>query len=931
MKTLLHVSYYSIFWLWNFLFLTVVYLGILPFVGIPLVLAIIAGEIEPELFIALLGILITPLACTLVGLLKFNRRPLELIRLFYGVEAPILTLAILRLFTLRELTSASYLVIASLGVCMVAFGVELLVGYLGKAESKLGRHKVLGIIQVAAHSLMLLMGLYFGAVLFFYAVPVAGELIIGFLSFRWVSGLWYELTHYFFSTLWYFALFSLLFVFSATLFVLVPSSFTALYIHSGQRILRAFSAQYGKKRTLSITLGVLTTWFVLFFSFQQQPQVKAFEILEQPVTNNAERQAIIAQSPILKKGLVNAYLQSYRYLGNAQDNDGIKVWYDRVFSLPEPLLDGLQAVHNQLLSPFLYQGTAKDEEKAAKLYAQVFDTSLQKGEQSAIIKALQSTAIIDEAKAGVLNINQHRVFLEKQAVTVKEEGDWAEVELYEVYQNVTNDVEEIFYSFTLPESAVLTGVWLGDTDNLDQRFTFQVSPRGAAQRVYNAQVQRFNPVDPALLEQVGTRHYRLRAFPIPPKRQSWETEPIERPLKMHLWLTYRVMNQEAGWALPKLGEKRNIFWTTKTKRWRNGEEVKGFDQDWLEGFLPAASEGDKQSHQTTLKGYTVTAKPLSEGDYVLPQGQRFAVILDSSYSMESQRQAVTKTLDWLKKEGFTDGRLENNEAELYLTATAEEEPHFFGKWQDFNLKKQVFYGTLQLDEILAQFKPLAGNKPYDGVIILTDEGSYELAKDQETVPVMNAPLWVVHLGGFPGAYEDGVLQEIQRSGGGVAQTLPEVLQRMATTQRLGEDTIAVVDGYAWQTTTTPTVEDGDGGFMPLAARMLIKALTKGFIAPTVEDLDGVHAIAKETAIVTPYSSMIVLVNDEQRQALREAEASEDRFERTVEDGNQTLNKPNNPLQSNPSVGVREGRIAIALTLVLLFFFLTRQHYRQWDN
>ncbi|MCW6035168.1 TIGR02921 family PEP-CTERM protein [Spirulina subsalsa FACHB-351] len=927
MKTFLHVSYYSIFWLWNLLFLMVVYLGIFPLIGVSLIAAIVAGEIEPEFLIALLAILLTPPLCTLIGLLKFQRRPLELMRLFYGVEAPIFTLAILRLFTLRELTGASYLIVGSLGICMIAFGVELLVGYLGQSDSKstlvTRQRKILAMAQVALHSLMLLIGLYFGAVLFFYAVPVAGQLIIEFFSFRWVSALWYELTHYFFSTLWYIAFFSLFFVLSTTLFVLVPSSFTALYIHSGQRILRAFSAQYGKKRTLSITLGILTTWFVLFFSLQNQPQLKAFELLDQPVTNNADRQEIINQSPAIKKGLLNAYLQAYRYLGNAQDNDGIKVLYSNVFSLPEPLLDGLQAVHNQLLSPFLYQGSPRDEEKAAKLYAQVFDTSIQKGEQAAIIKALQSTAMIDEAKAGVLNINQHRVLLEKQAVTVKEEGDWAEVELYEVYQNVTNDVEEIFYSFTLPESAVLTGIWLGDTENLDQRFPFQVSPRGAAQRVYNAQVQRVNPVDPALLEQVGTRHYRLRAFPIPEKRQTWETEPVERPLKMHLWLTYRVMNQEAGWALPKLGEKRNIFWTKKTERWRNGERVKGFDQDWLEGFLPASAQGVKQSHQGTLNGYTVTAKPLSEGDYVLPQGQHFAVILDSSYSMESQRQAINKTLDWLKKEGFTDGRLENNEADLYLTATAEEEPQSFTKWQDFNLNKQVFYGTLQLDEMLAQFKALAGNKPYDGVIVLTDEGSYELAKDQETVPVMNAPLWVVHLGGFPEAYEDGVLQEIQRSGGGVAQTLPEVLQRMATTGKLGEDTIAVVDGYAWQKTTT-LAEDSETGFMPLAARMLIKELTKGFTAPTVEDLDGVHAIAKETAIVTPYSSMIVLVNDEQRQALREAEASEDRFERQVEDGNQTLDKPNNPLQSNPSVGVPEGRMAIALTLVLLFFFLKRR-------
>ncbi len=87
-----------------------------------------------------------------------------------------------------------------------------------------------------------------------------------------------------------------------------------------------------------------------------------------------------------------------------------------------------------------------------------------------------------------------------QQVTVKEHGDWADVELYEVYKNQTREVQEVFYSFSLPESAVITGLWLGDTNKLDQRFRFVVSPRGAAQKVYNSQVRRSRPIDPALLE-----------------------------------------------------------------------------------------------------------------------------------------------------------------------------------------------------------------------------------------------------------------------------------------------------------------------------------------------------------------------------------------------------------------------------------------------
>ncbi len=66
---------------------------------------------------------------------------------------------------------------------------------------------------------------------------------------------------------------------------------------------------------------------------------------------------------------------------------------------------------------------------------------------------------------------------------------------------------------------------------------------------------------------------------------------------------------------------------------------------------------------------------------------------------------------------------------------------------------------------------------------------------------------------------------------------------------------------------------------------------------TLDELDAIHAIAKTYKIVTPYSSMIVLVNDEQREALRLAEVATDRFNRKVEDGKENLTAPNNPLNS----------------------------------
>jgi putative PEP-CTERM system integral membrane protein len=86
----------------------------------------------------------------------------------------------------------------------------------------------------------------------------------------------------------------------------------------------------------------------------------------------------------------------------------------------------------------------------------------------------------------------------------------------------------------------------------------------------------------------------------------------------------------------------------------------------------------------------------------------------------------------------------------------------------------------------------------------------------------------------------------------------------------------------------------------------------------IANLDAVHAIAKQTEIVTPYSSMLVLVNDRQRELLRQAEASSDRFEREIEDGQETLSQPNNPLNvasvPEPGTVIGVGVVAIALLL-----------------
>jgi putative PEP-CTERM system integral membrane protein len=917
MKRLFHFFCHAIFWGWNFTFLTSVGLGILPVIGIPLIVATFEGQVPIEFFLTLNALVAVPTICTAIGYWRFRKFPLQLLRLFYCVEVPLFLLCILRLFIFRELTPASTQILLSVGICIFASLGNLF-------YTQVSQRRSLAWLQGIAYSLMVLVGLYGGILLLFYAVPATVVLVQEFLKFQWLGILWDSLRYGYF--LWL-PLFLILWGVSCTLFVVMPPVMTSLYVYSGLRGVKTFAAQYGQTRALAAALGTLVASFTLFFAFQQQPQIKAFSLLEPPAQTASTRQALLAQSDAIQSGLLNAYLSNFRYLSSKEENNQIWVMYDSTFKAPKEILDGLQNTYNWLMSPFLYQGSQADIQKAQKLYAEFFDTSIQKGEREAINHALQSTFNRDEAKAGLLNLNQQKVWLRSQEIKLQERGDWADIELHEVYENQTPDMQEVFYSFSLPESAVITGLWLGDTADKSKRFEFVVSPRGAAQQVYNEQVQI--RVDPALLEQVGPRHYRLRAFPVPTKLMSWERQgKIKRPTEMHLWLTYKLMRQEKGWALPQLGEKRNIYWTNFTKRIRNGKESGKLDA-WVEDYLSASGSDKPILHTTQLAGdYQITAKPLTQKDYSLPQNQRFAIVLDTSRSMKTHLEELTDTFSWLDKRGFANKNLADNDADLYVTSSPGATPKRLDDLSQFKPAKATYYGTLQLKKMLQQFEQLRGDTAYDGILLVTDEGSYELSDDEKNVPAISAPLWMVHLGALPPAYDDGVLKTIENSGGGVSTEVAEVLQRMATKSTLGSTTVSVVDGYAWSMEKTPQTKiPASDAFEPVAARQLVLGLSREKDLDTVVELDAIHAIAKNYKIVTPYSSMLVLVNDQQRQALKEAEAKSDRFEREVESGQEELTQPNNPLNAEGVPEPSQIGGAVLAILGLGWLLRTKQRHR----
>lgn len=890
MKAILRAIPYTVFWTWNSIFLIFVSFGILPFSHLLIVEAWL-GRVPWDFVATLLALIAIPIVCTVLGCRsRIRNRPLQMLRLFFCVEAPLFCLALLRLFLMRQLSPASALVLGTV-VLGIAFYLFRLLGRSGLLPSGDRRW---GGLSLTGHAILLAVGAYIVSLLSFYVLPTTMALISGigwafvhFFRFDWVSDVWrYP------GSLIFGGLAVLLFGMSAAVFVSMPFVLSGTFTWEGVQGVRAFAARFGRRWAIAGTTGLLALWVAAFAILQVQPQVRAFALLDAPLTAPASRQALMAQSETVRGGLLNAYLHAYRYLSPREANTHVYAMYRDLLG-NEAIATRLQAANNLLLSPFLYQGDRDDDRRAAELYAQFFDTSIQKAEGPAIQQALQATYDRSEVAAGLLDAHLDTVWLARQDLTVTPQGDWADIEIHEVYDNQTFEQQETFYTFSLPESAVLTGLWLGESDNRDERFVYTISPRGAAQQVYRDQVRR--RVDPALLEQVGPQQYRLRAFPIPARTNAGKAVP------MHLWLTYKTMQQGGSWPLPQAIERRNVYWTRRTRRTQNGQTVAARADRWFPAYLPAATEPEPQIHRVTLpEGYEIAVEPMSTRGYQQPSDRRIALVLDTSRSMGERAAELAETSRWL------DATLKRgNVIDLYRTASAGLAPSHENDIQHFSTQETEFYGTLSLPEMLEQFQTLRRDTTYDAILLVTDAGSYDLARDDANVTVPDAPLWLVHLGGFPGSYDDATLAAVQDSGGGIAGGVQAALQRWATEASLQPNVASVTDGYIWYAdpveTTGSELAESDLAFAPLAARQAVlhvnRAARRDHPADpqALVDLDTIHALAERYSMVTPYSSAIVLVNDAQREALARAEAASDRFDREVETGVETLTQPANPL------------------------------------
>lgn len=242
-----------------------------------------------------------------------------------------------------------------------------------------------------------------------------------------------------------------------------------------------------------------------------------------------------------------------------------------------------------------------------------------------------------------------------------------------------------------------------------------------------------------------------------------------------------------------------------------------------------------------------------------------------------------------------------------------------------------FMGGSTVDLLLQQaisYTP----EPQDLTLVLTDSGAFDLQAQKAHAKLQGGMLSMVHLGGnLAAAYDDGTLEMMQRSGGSAFTTLKRAWAHFAQQQQARPGFVMQRDGYTFSLVdgASSLVTSSDAKFAPLAAHLFINQAARQASALSVEQLSQLHAVAQRYDIVTPYSSMLVLVNETQQAALTKAETEADRFERAQESGTETLQKPNNPLGASITPEPQEWLLLLVSLCVATWMLRARYRGLNW--
>lgn len=956
-------------------------------IGIFIVLRSEFIETPMYFVIAIIIVIPVPFLSLLMTLKKSIRKNYKkLLLILFGIELPIFGVTIFRIVFIREMTMFFWLLLP--GVIVAIFGLVLLLLFQEKWKSSKPFSVGLLLSQLSA----LIIALYLGLITFFFIPIIVVSIVNTFIIQGGIVDTIVDTLDFILSSRNIFYN-----IMSLFLYLVVFSTIGGLIITPIVSVIGYFfSFLHIKKHAEHILSKPAVTYIITSFTaiiislgiiFTIQDHNSSFDTLitrYQNSTDFEERaeiaQSLISRSDDIKKYLSDKYLAQYRYVKD-DELSVIRQGYMMQLGFSSEQGQIFQNLFNTIARPFIYAGNFdEDIDMAVETYKLLFDQSIQDGERDIILSVLQNSLTEDPLEASLLDRENESVAVVARTISVDTDSNGiVKTTIQEEFENQTDEVQEVLYTFSLPRDAVVTELLLGpdlDSENVvaqngstspeqspeqsetpsspnetsdetSQQEPVQVeslvedeeideglvAAKGAAQETYDQQIVR--RVDPALLEQVGPRQYRLRVYPIPIKEENaggFEVEQNVSDRNQKVQFSYVYKRDNAEDELPIYHEKRNIYDDTSliTRSFANGNEVNQIiypatdactietvSQVWPEGtvaFLPHTQNA------VVSEVYSCEDQTLSLPSLI---SDTTAILYDISYSTDasdSQRQFVLDAQNTMSQQ-------EGNS--FYLFNDVLSDPYPLESVTPEDLLPLDSFGSTKRHQVLHE----ASLGDYDAIFMVTDDTEQIVGSDV-LAQATDKSIYIVHSSDAIPPYSDAFQQYLIRSGAVVfAQNEDPFQYHTLKTRMENELEVTVLD----ITSAGTWVFDPNGslstdqipetvGESQLLSKFYIQSLLETSNTNDITFFDSINTISQQNNIVSPSSSLIALVTERQKRQLELLEAQGDRY--AVEfDVESDLANPSGSFLFNTSAVPEPEEYALMAIAGFLLIYMNREKIR----
>jgi len=842
---------------------------------------------------------LTPLAATILAIKrKLYRAPGQLGKLFFLFELPVIVASFIPI-ALAGQTTPFIILLTLLGLCLPV----ILYLYESGVELSAVAHKVLLFIEQS----ILMISVYITFLLtFFYPIilGVVAVLFFGniFADIGQVSGgtMLYKPTDGYimprspppvpspgpiFALLIQVA-FGLLAILFVSAVMLIPYLFIVLLVKALLKTRDRLSSLLSQDELLALHGIYAVIIIVISIGTAYQPSYsKLIDNLKNitVVDSFAEREKlareIVPQEQKLKQLISDMYYGQSRYLF-AKNDTTLKYAYREIFKLGEDVSSFIQDAFLVAAYPLVFQGERDTSATLAGNFQYIF------GYSPYDIKKPEPTK------------EPQNVLLTYRKVTVSSEanGMLAKIAVEEEYDNVTYQQQEVIYEFTLAPDVAFIDLALGP--NLE--FPGIIAPKGAAQRTYERELQRRR--DPALLEQTGPRQYRLRVFPIPAKN-DWTTLSGKRQKVSY---TYVASLTPDGFPLPRVTRKTNVFTNSSTRlTMLSGTKEDKIKED--DAWIPLAktstpdicknppddvtvAAGDttaKITALTKLPDVKKTACGSANEALAVIKSAKVALMFDVSSAQKEKTSAQeAKTLLGKNKKFLSDNTVElykfNDRASDKLTLNENNLDDAFNF---------AYFGKTDLIGALSAFK-----ESYDAIFVISD--SSDTLRGTGAFPfAQSTRVYLVHPKAPP--YSMEVASRLLQSQSDAPATLEEALRLYAVSRSAApsydNNQLFTSPYITVRFSSAPVLLQSSSGDINLpspfpkknntAAAYINSYMLRAILSQSIYDvtgniaiLDKLNEFAVNAPLVTPYSSLLSLVNEQQEKLLEEFKKQYNRYQ-----------------------------------------------------